>query len=117
MTPNLDPDPREDRLPKWAQQELARLRREVRQLLDRTPDAPDGANVHMVGRVGEPATRLGRDVGIRFDLDDGHTITVRHVRNRSSITATIDARAGAIAASPVGASNVIALGHLRGAAR
>lgn len=110
------PDPREARLPRWAQQQLTLLRRNLDAARTARGEGPEGSNVHLAGRGQQPDEPLGYDVGVVFDLADGGRITVRLLPGRGAIVATLSAVPGGpsrIAAWPVGSVNVLTIGPLR----
>lgn len=77
-------DPREDKLPVWAQDRLRRLRRLAQEAQEVARDArletdPEGS--HAVLDVhGEVPVGLGKDPEVTFYLEGGESVTVR--RNR-----------------------------------
>ena len=103
------PDLREERLPRWARQELAALRAELARALARLGEGPEGSNVHRAPRgMEETGGPIGHDVGVVFDLPGGQQVTVRHTPNRQRLVVTLSREA--IGAFPVGSINVLTIG-------
>lgn len=80
---NLDPDPREERLPRWVQTTLASLRSDVRELKETADtlrgELPD-SNVRIMHRTNLDTIPLPENAMIKFANKWGW-ITVHHERN------------------------------------
>lgn len=87
----LDPDPREQKLPRWAQQSLQILRRDLKHWRGMAEAGPPESNTYLHGYTerGEPAgTPLGMDAEIRFELDGERYIFARIDRGQLALHGT-----------------------------
>lgn len=77
-------DPREDKLPVWAQDRMNRLRRLALEAQAAAGDArlatdPEGSHAVM-DRWGEVPVGLGKDPEVTFRLEGGESVTIRRLR-------------------------------------
>lgn len=82
--PIPEPDPREDKLPVWAQDRLTRLRRLAREAQEVARDARLGTKPEeshaVLDAYGEVPVGLGKDPEVTFRLEGGESVTVRRRR-------------------------------------
>lgn len=109
-------DPREDRLPKWAQQELATLRstaERYRAALDNEPASLSRITLRGVDRPIDPDAQVTWNLGAEGDQDE---ITIHPVEQRRSdgergslTVLRVMARHGRIVVSPGGGINTVTI--------